>query len=213
MGVYDLPEENHPTYARKLLLLTWYVNDWLVKCAGYEHYGRNIRPYVLAVNTKMVEGKKVPYVSQESEGFGRLLFENCREKWMHTLPHKCADESWTVPPLKKKDESTHKYHATKYSDSNTGQVKGSGWSPEAYIALGNHIEVIKKFRKEDKKKKWKTHRFCKKIIRTKLDVTAKKHDKKRKRGKEKAAPPKYEPVKEMSDCCVSTGDDASDDDE
>ena len=41
-AVYDLPEEDDPTYAKRRRFLTWYANNWLVRAAGYERYGPTI---------------------------------------------------------------------------------------------------------------------------------------------------------------------------
>ena len=62
----------------------------------------------------------------ESEAFGRLMFENCRDKWIAIAPEKIKNEKWVIPGYDKKDNTTHKYHVTKYSDKNAGQVKGTG---------------------------------------------------------------------------------------
>ena len=128
LEVYILPEKDHPDYEKKATFLTRYCNEWLVKCAGNEHYGRTVRPYKMAVSSKKIKGfiKSVAIVAMESEAFGRLMFENCREKWMHMIPAKLKDDKWKIPAFDKEKVETHKYHITKFSDKNAGQIKGVG---------------------------------------------------------------------------------------
>jgi hypothetical protein len=199
-AVYDLPEEDDKDYGYQKRFLTWFANNWLVKAAGYEHYGPTVRPYKMAVNTKVVDGKRVNYVTKESEAYARLMFENCRDKWMHITKQKLKNPKWVIPTLNKDDDSTHKYHTTKYSDKSCGQVKGGGWSPEAFAALTKHIKDVKAFREQDKVDGWKIHKLCKELIRVEMDITDDKFlDNKRKRNKARAPRPTYIDVEELSD--------------
>jgi hypothetical protein len=81
---------------------------------------------------------------------------------MHIVPQKVKNEKWKAPASNAKKLETHKYHVTKYIDKNTGQVKGTGWSPQAFNSLTRHIEDIKQLWLDDKKDKWKIHMLCKK---------------------------------------------------
>jgi hypothetical protein len=212
MDVYNLPDSSDATYALKRRFLTWYANVWLVKCAGYEHYGPTVRPFKLAVSAKSLHGVKVPIVAMESEAFGRLMYENCLVKWQHILAEKYKDDKWQIPLYDKDNAETHKYHQTKYSDKNTGQVKGAGWSPAAYDALTKHIQEVKAFRKEDKLKGYPIHKLCKDLIREEMKVTEEKYSLKRRRGVKGRLPtPVYNDVVELSDK-FSEGTDGSDED-
>jgi hypothetical protein len=198
--VYILPDETDATYDKKRRLLTWYANDWLVKCAGYEHYGPTVRPFKLAVSSKKLDGIRVPIVAMESEAFGRLMFENCRDKWIHIVPEKIKNDKWEIPSFDKKDKTTHKYHHTKYSDKNARQVKGAGWSPQAFDDLSQYITDVKAFRKEDRGNGNAIHKLCKDLIREEMKVTDDKFTLTWKRGgKAKPARPKYNDVAELSD--------------
>ena len=182
-NVYTLPAPGHTTYAAKRELLLWYVDHLLPHAVGLDHYGPTIRQYKMPIAQVMINGKRKPFVTVKSEAFGRVMFANCRPKWMIIIPLKLQDEDWVIPAYSKDDNSTHPYHNTEWSNSRSGQVKGGGWEPGAYVASNKYIESIKGFRKEDHGKKWIMNKMILKGIRTEHKVTAKDHSKKRKRGK------------------------------
>lgn len=149
--------DNEEKAKAKKDFVTWYFDHWLPACAGVDHYGHTKRWYKKAtapvvVNMKL--GLKVPLVPMQAEALGFVIMENCESKWKHIVPKKAADPNWKVP-VKSKD--TAKYHKTKWSDSNTGQVKGGGWHEDAVTQYSNHLTNIEKFRggerKDEKDKK------------------------------------------------------------
>lgn len=201
-NVYKLPKEGEPECEKKKKLLTWYCNECLPKAAGFEHYGPTVRPYKLAAAVINVKGvhKPQPVVSKESEAFGLFLFENCHEKWVAIIPKKIENPRWKIPNYDKDKPDTHPYNNTKWSDKNSGQVKGSGWSAEGFKAFNDYLHFVKAIRKEDKQKKWVLQKFCRQLIRDEMGVTDTKYTNKRKRGgKAKAEAPKYCEIEDLSD--------------
>ena len=200
-NVHVLPDPEDPSFAHKKKLLLWYCNNYLVKAAGYEHHGPSIRPYKMASQARRVNGvkKPIPVVSKESEAFGLFLFENCRSKWMHIVPEKVKNKKFEIPKYSKEDNETHKCHKTEWSDKNSGQVKGAGWTPDAFDAFNGCITYIHQLRKADKANGNKIHQYCKDLIREELGITGDKPSSKRKRGETKNPPPKYNEIVELSD--------------
>ncbi len=124
-------------YARKVNILTWYLDEYLPMAVGLECWGPNIRPFHLMTDKVEVEGdpsgKKKVLVTVTSEAFGLLLYANCREKWIAGFEWKAKQKTKKpkLPQYKKSDPSTHAFKA-KWSNSRTGSVTGGGWDKEAF---------------------------------------------------------------------------------
>jgi hypothetical protein len=153
LKVAEIPEEDGDELRKAISILVWYFDSWLPACAGIEHYSPNVRYYKRAVSGKEVApNRKVAYVPIAAEAFGRIILENCEEKWQHIIPKKAANANWKMPADNKNDPNKHKYYVTKWSDGSTGQVLNGGWKAEAVEKFGEHTQSIQEFRKEDKKK-------------------------------------------------------------
>ena len=190
---------SHTTYAYKRELLLWYVDQMLPHMVGFEQYGPTVRRYKMPIAQVMINGSRKPIVTVKSEAFGRVMFANCRPKWMEVLPKKLEDDDWVIPAYSKDDAATHPYHNTLWSQSRSGQVKGGGWLPGAYTKLNEYIESIKAFRKADHTNKWTVNKMILLVIRTEHGVKDKVHSRKRKRGKAKAKVVEYEEIVDVSD--------------
>lgn len=125
----------------------------------------------------MVSGVRVTTVS---EAFARFQFKNYREKWRNTFAYKKVHGSSAPLPLKKTDVGYEKFKAL-YSDNTIGQVKGAGWSHDAFSQFNKYIIDIHDFRKEDKKKDWRKHRLALSLIQGKYEIDVSVTPKKKKR--------------------------------
>ena len=193
LTVAEIPEANR-TKAEKTRrkekkdILLWYFDSWLPACAGIEHYSPTVRYYKRATHGTIVAppDTKVALVPIESEAFGRLILENCEGKWKHVVPKKAADPTWSMPKDNKKDPKVHKYHVTKWSDGNNGQVKIGGWKNEAIQKFGDHTKSIEEFRNEERDKKGGKSFYAVglKLMRDEHGISDEKYcgGKKRKRG-------------------------------
>ena len=208
---YEVPTEDTPQAKLRREFAVWYHDEFLFACAGKENFKSECRHYRMPVQQMKVAGTAIKgaHVTKESEALGLVIVANCYQKWTYLVPQKAKDDRWTIPAHNKDDEETHKYHTTRWSDGRNGQVKGSGWAPEAYEELNNAILEVKKFRAEDKKENWKQHRAVLALVQEKhgIEKGTKEPTKKRKRKSTAKEPVKYVAVAELSD------DDCESDDE
>jgi hypothetical protein len=202
--VYTLPDKNDPKFEEKVNVLLWYYDNFLPKVVGFQHYNPTTR-YYKKPHIKY-EGMEGPTVPLEAEAFGLIAFENCISKWNHIVPAKHKNRHWKVPTLKKKDKDykkNAKYHETKWSEQDSGQVVHGGWNPSVYTAYNQYLKDIKKFRNQDRVNKWKTHNLAFKLMRQKNKITTDSPTKKRKvRDDELVEPARKSPVEfveEVSD--------------
>jgi hypothetical protein len=110
-------------------------------------------------------------VTVSHEAFARLLFQNCREKWLNTFRHKKTHGEKTPIPTRKDEPGYEKFQA-KWSDRRNGQVKGGGWAEESRKVFINMMREIMKDREDDQKNGWRKHRYAKDLVRAKYEVTA-----------------------------------------
>ena len=208
---YHLPEAgSSDEYEKKKKFVIWYWEHWLPAIAGQGNPFRDsIRHFQLPSDKVPVEGKlaqkedpEIQNVTKESEAFGYVMYQNCYTKWSHIIPKKVEDADWEMPPHKREDESTHKYHQTEWSDGRNGQMKGQGWSPLAYVAMNDANRMIRDFRREDGKNGCaimkKALNLVKETIGIPLEQTEPDCSKKRKRGKV-SAPLAYTEIEYLSD--------------
>ena len=131
--VYRFVKPNDESYGRKSKLFLWCVDKWLPAVAGFDCCGPKIRKFKMPTqNVEVMKGVKKIAVSTDSEAFGLVVLENCRDKWSHIIPKKHEDPDWKPPAYDKEKAETHKWCKTLWSDNKVGQVKGGGWAPEAY---------------------------------------------------------------------------------
>ena len=203
---WDLPEESDSSYEERKAFVIWYHDHFLPACAGKD-FKEEIRHFRMPVQMMTIAGENPgAHVTKESEALGLIIVENCYEKWTHIVPEKAKDDEWVIPAFKKSDRSTHKYHKTKWSDGRTGQVKGCGWSPEAYNALHQSIISVKKVRKDDRSNNWKKMKRALDLVKTDHGIPLEQKTKKRKRDKKEVVRPVYEPIPELSDDDYHPGD-------
>jgi hypothetical protein len=143
----DASEEVNDSYTRKKAVLVWYLDSWLPMMAGPEFWGPLTRPYKLMTDFTDVNGKEKVLVTVTSEGFGLMIFENCREKWIEIYKYKKINgQKKQAPTYNKKKPETHKYKA-KWSDSKVGQ--NSSWDLAGPRTMLAHMKVIQAFREEE----------------------------------------------------------------
>jgi hypothetical protein len=199
--VYTLPKAGDADFTQRSEFQIFYQDLWLPKAAGFQNFNQNIRDYRTAVMPMKVAGetKKLPHVSQESEGFALVIVKNCSKKWGYIIPEKLRDDEWEIPAYDKDNSSTHDFHKTLWSDGRTGQVKGGGWAPEAYDALSEYINKIKAFRKADKVKGWAVHKEMTNLLRANKGITDAEPSNKRKRKGRAVEERVYNDVVDVSD--------------
>ncbi len=192
--VYNIPEKTDPAYQGKIDVLFWYIDTYLVACAGlYLCSVYNRRYMKMSEAVSLPNGDRVPVVPVEAEAFGWLMFQNCEAKWGTIVPLKVTDPNFKIPPYSKDNISTHQYHDTKWTDAKTGKDQGGGWDTSAYPVFGSYIETIQAIREADKKKGYPMQKMCLALIQEKHGVTAEdERPKKRRRGGKKK--PKLAPA-------------------
>lgn len=187
--------------------------------AGVEFYPKELVNYRLPIQPlKMVPGfektnLKGCMLTVSCEAFGLVLVQNCWDKWTLIVPKKAADNKWPVPKWSKTDTDTHKYHKTLWSDGRNGQKKAQGWTPEGYQALNSAMEMLQKFRAQQKQQKWARYKDVFKLVRTANGIPAGEKEppvKGRKRKRTSGAPPVYDKIAvEEDDCEWSDADGAA----
>ncbi len=191
--VYNIPDKKDPAYRGKIDVLVWYIDNYVVACAGLNLCNTHTRRYqMMSDPVTLPNDKKVPMVPVEAEAFGWLMFQNCEAKWSKIVPLKITDPNFKIPPFSKDDTSTHQYHDTKWTDAKTGKDQGGGWDTSAYPVFASYIKTIQAIREADKKKGFPVQKMCLELIQEKYGITAEaERPKKRKRGGKK---PKLAPV-------------------
>lgn len=197
IDVYNLPDESDTeNFLFKKRLLFWYQDRWLVAFAGNDFFKGPIRHIKMAVESVEVEGTKQQCVPKEAEAMGLLMLHNCYKKWKEVCPVKLANPRWEAPNFDPDDKSTHKWHATEWTDPRSGQVQGGGWKPEAYKQFNAYVVKVKNLRAQDKKNNWKLYKRANQVLNELTD--AKKKSNKRKRQPVKEVPV-YESEQSFSD--------------
>lgn len=163
--VWDLPqsiddeasEEEKAECARKVQILTWYLDDYLEKCVGLEYWGPSLRCFNLLTDKKTLDnisylGENMVLVTITSEAYAQVLYKNCRDKWLADLEFfkSKGGKKVSVPKCDKDKPDTHK-HQNLWSNSRTGAVAGGGWAPEAMEHLNERIKAVQTFRKQQAK--------------------------------------------------------------
>ncbi len=192
--VYNIPKKTDPAYQGKIDVLFWYIDTYLVACAGlYLCSAYNRRYMKMSEAVVLPNGDRVPVVPVEAEAFGWLMLQNCQAKWGTIVPLKVTDPNFKIPPYSKDNISTHQYHDTKWTDAKTGKDQGGGWDTSAYPVFGSYIKTIQAIREADKKKGYPMQKMCLALIQEKHGVTAEdERPKKRRRGGKKK--PKLAPA-------------------
>ena len=196
MTVYDLPEDtNSNEYKKKVKILLWYSDWFLPMTAGLEFYSTNIRHYQRATAGVTIWGKKTKHITLHDEAMACLLYENCLPKWKLIVPKRAENPKWNIPQGKEHK----KYRETKYSDPNSGQVRGRGWKNEGYDAFIQHCERIQEIRATDRKNGHTLYKFCLDLMRKDNEVTATRAvvNATARRDKRKHSPKKAAPVTPM----------------
>lgn len=152
----------------KVELLAWYLDKWMPMVAGAEFWGPTKRPFRLMTDLEKLRGeKKTPertLVTITSEAFGLLVFANCREKWLASFQFRKENKHGTpLPSYKKDDIETHKYQ-NKWSSSRGGGTGGGGWSQEALDYFNEKMQLVDKFRKDEKDRDYKNYKFGRKLL-------------------------------------------------
>ena len=201
---YHLPElATDSEYEARKYFIVWYLDHFLLACAGKDSYKGEIKYYRMPVQTMTIKGesKKSAHVTKESEALGHVIVENCYLKWGHIVPKKAENHKWKIPDYKKTDPNTHKYHKTKWSDGRNGQVKGGGWAPQAFDALNEMIKKVKNWRSDDKQKGWHDNKRALSLLKQHYEIPLAQEEPKKKKRKvnEETVVPQYAEVEELSD--------------
>ena len=164
------PPSSSALYKFKKALLLWYFDEWLPAINGMEYYSIKIRTAQMAVSkVDLPNGTKAAAVPLKGEAFGLIMYENYYEKWKLIAPKRANNPNFKIPNYKKDDETTHKWHKTKWSDSSSG--KTTGWNPQVYEAFSGYIKHIKDVREADRKNGWTTYKIALELMKVKHNVT------------------------------------------
>ena len=196
---YEVAGGNGAEAKKRNWFVNWYWMEFLPAAACATEFPTEFRLYNLPVQPL---GKHKMAVTKESEAFGAIVVENCYSKWQHIVPEKVKDNSWKCQDYDKHDSTTHKWHNTRWSDGRNGQVKGQGWSNEAYDELNAAIRRVKAFRKQDKANKWAGLQACLQVVKAANDIPLDADGpakKKRKKSKSDEPPPVYAEIENLSD--------------
>ena len=72
------------------------------------------------------------------------IYANCHKKWALICKEIKKDQKWTIPKFKGRDESTHPYYDTLWSDNTSGKVARGGWKSQASHCFNNYTKTIVK---------------------------------------------------------------------
>ena len=174
-NVWDLPEvtdasseEDKAKYAKKVDILTWYLDIFLPKGVGLEYWGDNIRPFNLMTDTALVDGdlsgKKKVLVTVTSEAFAILVYHNCRDKWLADFEYKKKHGKKATVPKYNKDDPTTFAHVNKWSNCCSGSAVGGGWHNDALNKFNALKDQIRKFRDNEAANGHKKMEYGKSLI-------------------------------------------------
>lgn len=168
-------------------MLLWWVDDYLGMFIGPTYWGPKIRHYKMLTDATYVSHLNVQKVcvTITSEAFARLMYVNCRDKWINTFEYKKKNGEKAVIPNTKVDKETVKYQG-KWSDTMTGRVKGAGWNPACKKVFNAYISDISDTRSKDEAEGWIKHKLARNLVRERYNITEDAPSKKRKRRKEQS---------------------------
>ena len=132
---------------------------------------RDRRYYSLPVShsNEEIYGKERTLVTAQSEAWGWMMLENCRDKWDAHCKAKRADSSFKIPKYGKKKTEVHKFFTCKYSNAFSGQKPG--WDTAVFKVLDDYNAEIQAFRKKDSKKGWNYFKAVKDLLREANDIS------------------------------------------
>ena len=168
-------------------MLLWWIDEFLGFFIGPTYWGPKIRYYKMLTDATYVShlNQQKVCVTITSEAFARLMYVNCRKKWINTFEFKQQNGEKAIIPNTKLDKETPKYQG-KWSDTMTGRVKGAGWDPACKKVFNAYINDISKTRADDEAKDWIKHKLARKLMRDRNNITEQSPSKKRKRRKEQS---------------------------
>ena len=162
-------EQVKEEYARKIAVLTWYLDVWVPNVCLPIWWGPTIRPYKLMTDLTDVEGVQKVQVTKTSEAYGLVQFENSRDKWLEIFKWKKGNGKAKKCPKysKSRHDETLKFKA-KWSESKNGQC--SGWDTVAYSTFNQRKEHIRKFREEDEQDGYRKMKFGRNLVKAARDI-------------------------------------------
>ena len=104
---------------------------------------------IVSFSKKGEEEKILMCIPEETEAYGLLQYENCRDRWQAIFEHEAKLPGVPVPKYNPMKPETDGFKA-KWSDD--GQGSQSGWHEAAYKALGEWEDAIQTWREEEVKK-------------------------------------------------------------
>jgi len=177
-------------------LILWYYNQWLPVVAGKHFWRDEIRYFKLLTYTQDVAGKQQKVnCTVASEAVGLHNYENYEQMWERQMLYKAKNSKSAVFPKRKTDKDLDgndiEYYRPMWSNSTSGQVKYTGWAPEAYTCMEELTTWVTTLHKDDAQRgKASMQKYALKTIQEKNQAKMEKKDpnsKKRSRNKE---PPK-----------------------
>lgn len=84
----DASQEDKEAYLWRVLILKWYLCDYIPWTVGVDVWGPDVRPFKFMTDTVKIRGKDRMLVTSTSEAMSLLQFENSRDAWIATYKFK-----------------------------------------------------------------------------------------------------------------------------
>ena len=145
------------SYAKRVDLLTWYIECWLPKCVDEKWYNAAVRPRHRLTSKVDVLGKQKAMVTVTREACGFIQFENSRSCWIAKFQwddeqaekkkkgeiKKCV----SAPNYSKAKHAATKDYKCKWSDYAQGSQ--SKWDPVVHTEHELKMNKVDEWRKKD----------------------------------------------------------------
>jgi len=173
--------------AKKVLL--WYLDRWLPIVHGTEYWDDKYRHYKLQTDEiAFRDGVSRELCTVESEAFGLLVYDNCRNKWQNIFDLKKENEGmflneicvnggisfcvltlfcfycYTGAVVPRTGNAAKDYEA-KWTLTKEGQRRYGGWKPEAFDFFNELQQTLEALRQADAKNDKTWQKYCLNIVR------------------------------------------------
>ena len=148
---YNAYKRLHELRRVKEIVSVWRYDDYtptLVTAVNPNLFGPDVREKhypdsVIEVGKKGCKKNRM-CITEESEAFGLLQYENCRDRWQAIFEYEAEHPNTQAPTYNPTKPETNPFKA-KWSDDCQGS--GSGWNPDAFEALADWEAAVKEWRK------------------------------------------------------------------
>lgn len=181
-----------PENASLKTIQEWYTDCWLPIVVGSEYWDESNCHYKLPTDECSIKKKdgteeKKVLCTISSEGFGLLVYDNCRDKWQNIFTlkaenpgkfHKICQNSplnlsnlrvfslliCTGADIPRRGDAAKPYLA-KWTLTKEGQKKYGGWKEAGMDCFGSLQDALEEIRKKDADADRAKQKYCMKIVR------------------------------------------------